>query len=177
VSAGLQTAPELRRLFDASFAEARRPATGASEDLVAVRVGGDPYALRLGEIAGLLVDRRVVAVPAAPGATGGLRGVVAVRGNLAPVYGLRALLGYPEGRAGRWLVLVGAPRPIALELELFESFLRVATAELTSSSAASRPFVRQALRQDGLVRPLVHVPSLVEAIVRRSLDRSAPAER
>jgi chemotaxis signal transduction protein len=176
MSAGLQTAPELRRLFDRSFAEPRRPPSGASEDLIAVRVGGDPYALRLAEIAGLQVDRKVVAVPPSPGATGGFRGVVAVRGNLAPVYDLRALLGYPDGPAGRWLALVGAP-PIALEVELFESFLRVGKADLTAGAAANRPFVREALSRDGLARPLIHVASLVEAIARRSLDRSAPAER
>jgi chemotaxis signal transduction protein len=174
---GGRSALELRRQFDLSFAEAPRPTGARGDDLIAVRVGGDPYALRLAEIAGLQVDRRVVSVPAVPGAASGFRGVVAVRGNLAPVYQLRALLGYGPGAPSRWLALVGSPRPIALELELFDAYLRVARDEITPSSSGDRPFVREALRRDGQLRPLIHVASLVEAIARRSLDGRGPAER
>ena len=53
-------ADELRRAFDRSFAEAPggAPEADALESLLAIRVGGDPYALRLSEIAGLFADCR-----------------------------------------------------------------------------------------------------------------------
>jgi chemotaxis signal transduction protein len=172
-----QSAADLRRLFDEGFAEARNPAESGLVDLISVQVAGLPYALRLSEIAGLQVDRKVVPVPPSPGAQSGFRGVVAVRGMLAPVYDLGPLLGHPGAPTGRWLALVGAPRPLGLQFDRYEAYLRVPRGSITaSSSSAPRPFVREAIRDDGLVRPLIHIASLVEAIARRSLA-GAPAER
>ena len=62
------------------------------EDFLAIRVGADPYTFRLSEIAGLHVGVKIVPVPS-PAVQ--LLGMVAIRGMLAPIYDLAALLHYP----------------------------------------------------------------------------------
>src|SRR6202030_4383581 len=99
------TAAALRCLFDSSFAAAASSTTGPLEDLLAICVEGDPYALRLSEIAGLYVDVKIVPVP---GPIAQLLGIVSLRGKLAPVYDLAALLHYPLAVSPRWMILAGA---------------------------------------------------------------------
>jgi len=54
---------ELRRAFDASFA--RAPTTGETphDDLLAIRIGSHPYAVRLADVSEVLVDREVTRLP------------------------------------------------------------------------------------------------------------------
>jgi chemotaxis signal transduction protein len=159
------TAAALRRLFDSSFAAAASSMTGPLEDLLAIRVGADPYALRLSEIAGLHVDVKIVPVPSP---VVQLLGIVSLRGRMAPVYDLAALLHYPPATAPRWMILAGAPQPVGFAFETFEEQLRVPKACLEDGEnrgkggGADRQHIRGVVRIAGLLRPMIHVASVME---------------
>jgi chemotaxis signal transduction protein len=162
-----------RFAFDRSFAETRGTQAEVMEDLLAIRVGGDPYAVRALEIASLHVDRRVIALPSrAPT----LLGLVGLRGAMAPVYDLRAVLGYPGGAAPRWLVLVRTPDLVGLAFDLFESHVRATAASIARADdgGARSPFASSVVCTAEGVRPLLHTPSLIEAITKQPvLDNPA----
>ena len=155
----------LRRTFDQAFASAPRVSTDREHDLLALTIGGDPYALRLSEISGLHADRKVRWLP---GSVPELRGLVALRGALLPAYDLRALLGYPgAATAPRWCVVTARP-PVALTFEQFDGHLRAPGAAIdvaTTEPAADRArYVREVVHGDDVVRSVIHVPSVLEAI-------------
>jgi chemotaxis signal transduction protein len=162
-----QTAAVLRRVFDSSFAAAASSTTDPLEDLLAIRVGTDPYALRLSEIAGLYVDVKIVPVP---GPTKQLLGIVSLRGKMAPVYDLAALLHYPPAASPRWLLLAGGAQPVGFAFETFEAHLQVSQASLTvgedrgEGSGATRRPVRGAVRAADILRPMICMVSVVEQV-------------
>lgn len=155
---------ELKRAFDRTFAEAPRSDASPRNDYLAVSVGGDPYAICISEIAGLLSDRKVTGLP---GSVTELIGLTALRGDLVPVYDLRALLGYPRTSAPRWLVIAAATH-VALAFDRFDGHLRVpreAVSTASSQSAATRlPSVREVVRTDESARPIIYIPAVLDAI-------------
>jgi len=174
------TVLELRREFDLSFAQARHADAVAAQNLLAVRVGGDPYAIRVDEIAGLFVGRRVVPVPAAVDAMLGMAGF---RGQVAPVYDLAALLGYARTAAQRWMVLVRGEHPLALAFDAFDAHLAVAperivplAADAAAPARPTRPHVGDAVRAHDMVRPIVRLQSVVEDVQQR-VDAARNKER
>lgn len=161
-----ERAASLRRAFDRAFAERPQKAVVTLEDLLAVRIATDAYAIRLTEINGLFANRKVVPLPSP---SPELLGVVGFRGGIVPVYDLRALLGYPRAAAPRWLVLASRPDALGLAFDQFEGHLRlprehIAPADLRDSAP---PHVREVARAPDLVRPIVSIASVVEAIKRR----------
>jgi hypothetical protein len=58
-----ERADELRQVFDRSFTLAPNTDTGTTENLLAVRVASHSYALRLAEVSGLFVDKKVTWLP------------------------------------------------------------------------------------------------------------------
>jgi hypothetical protein len=88
----LRTAAALRREFDQSFAQPPATELARVENFLAVRIGGDAYAMRVAEIAGLYADKRIVPLPSP---LPSLLGTVGFRGQIAPVYDLAMLFGYP----------------------------------------------------------------------------------
>lgn len=162
-------AAQMRREFDRSFADAPRAATEVPHDLVAIRIGGDPYALRVAEIAGLHVDRPVESVPSR---IPELAGIAGFRSSLVPVFDLAALLGYPAATASRWIA-IAATTSIGFAFETFEGHLRLVPGSIVSCAPVDAPaHVRAVARDGGQVRPIVHLPSLIEAIATRALPRS-----
>jgi purine-binding chemotaxis protein CheW len=160
------TAAALRRHFDEGFAApAGRPEP--LEDFLAIRVGSDPFALRLSEIAGLHVGVKIVAVPspAAP-----LLGIVGIRGTMAPIYDLAALLRYPPATSSRWFVLARAPQPVGFAFELFESHLLVPRGSLAESGGEDAgtggpgQHTRGAVRGAGAPRPIISLDSVLAMI-------------
>jgi chemotaxis signal transduction protein len=160
-------AQELARDFDATFAEAPRTDTQKFEDLLAIHVGDEAHALRLSEVAGLFARRNIVHLPSA---LPELIGLVSVRAAIVPVYDLGALLGRPRQTELRWLVLA-ARAPIALAFDELDGFRRlpaeaiIAGAPAAASAAAG---VRELVRSGTELRPLVHVPSVIEGIAQRA---------
>jgi len=156
----------LRQEFDQSFSRAAGGPPRLQLDFLAVVVAGDPYAVRLSEVRSLHADRKLVA---APSVLPELLGVCGFRSVLTPVYDLAQLLGYGSGRAARWLVVAEGALPIAFAFEGFDSHLRVAVESVSApeTSSGSMGAVGGAVRSHGLTRPLLHLPSLVEAIAQR----------
>lgn len=112
----------MREAFDAGFAElpVEPPAT---EGLLAIRLRGHPFALRAGEIAGLVAGRKIIPLPERAGPFLGLAGY---RGLLLPVWDLAGLVGYGgPGGGGRWLVLGQGAAPWAVAFDVFEGTHRV----------------------------------------------------
>ena len=161
------TAAALRSLFDESFTVAAVSKQDRLEGLLAIRVGADPYVLCLSEIAGLYADRRVVGVPSP---VPQLLGIVGLRGMLAPVYDLAALLHYPPAASPRWVVLAGGPQPVGFAFESFEAHVQVVDAllvndaERAGSAVTTRQHVRGNVRVAGALRPIIHIASVVETI-------------
>jgi chemotaxis signal transduction protein len=168
-----ETAASLRADFDRAFADAPAPRADRAGDLLAIRLGGDPYALHLAEIASLHADPVIVPVPS-PVAE--LRGLAGLRNNLLPVYDLRALLGYGTEGAPRWLVIArplagGAAGPVTavgLAFDHLDGHRRADRTLAASGTAAERQHVRGAVSIDGALRPVIDIPSVLDAITRRA---------
>ena len=143
-------AAALRRAFDESFAAAPPPAAPPTEDFLSVRVAGDPYALRLSDVARVSAAPKIVAVPSRRLA---VLGVAAVRGALVPMYSLAALLGCDAGRAShRWVALAAGDEVVGLAFDGIDGFVR------------ARRGTTGALDGGGATRPIVDVIALVRAI-------------
>jgi chemotaxis signal transduction protein len=162
------TAAALRSSFDQSFAVAAASKLERLEGLLAIRVGGDPYALRLSQISGVYADLKIVAVPSP---VIQLLGIVGLRGMMAPVYDLAALLHYPPAVSPRWMVLAGgSQQPVGFAFEGFEAHVQVAEALLVSDEArpasgvTARQHVRGNVRVAGALRLIIQIASVVETI-------------
>lgn len=164
-------AAEARRMqaeFDKGFALPARSAEPEAEDLLAVRLRGDGFALRTREIAGLAIGRKIVPLPGPVSACLGLAGI---RGVLVPVWDAAALLGYGgPGRGARWLALGQGDSPWALAFDGFDGFFRVSRAEIHSGSAGDGKAgpARETCAIGGGERPLISLASILETIRKQS---------
>ena len=163
---------DLRRAFDQSFAEPIRTDMRETIDLILIRLGEDPHAIRMTEIAGLFADVRITPCPSP---ISELRGLAGFRGTLTPVYDLGGLLGCPTSSA-RWMVL-SEGRALALTFDEFDGHFRAAPAAIVSQQGSSAsPFVRAIARQADLAWPVIDIPSVVAAIKARSAAVSSHKE-
>jgi chemotaxis signal transduction protein len=159
------TAAALRRLFDESFTAPAASTSEPLEDFLAIRVGSDPYAFRLSEIAGLHVGVKIVPVPS-PAAQ--LLGIVGIRGTMAAIYDLAALLRYPPAINSRWLVLARGPQPVGFAFETFESHLKsrasFANSQAGDAGVGASGHMRGTVRAAGTARPIINLASVLEMI-------------
>jgi chemotaxis signal transduction protein len=154
-------AAELRSEFDRGFAVAPSSQTAARDDLLAIRLAGQGFALRLSEITGLFADKKITRVP---GAGGALLGMAGFRGTIAPVYDLQKLLGLAVAKAPRWLVTASAA-PAAFAFEGFEGQIRVEHSSITPRASADlRGLSKSLIQIDGALRPIVELSSALDAI-------------
>jgi purine-binding chemotaxis protein CheW len=169
-----QRLAQLRASFDGSFAEPHREDVAGFDDLLAIRVGGNRYALRLTQAAGLFPDRPVTRLP---GPLPSLLGVASFRGSIVPVYDLGAVFGHPPAAGARWLVLVAGEPPVALAFEDLDGHLRVPRELIVEESAGHGPrgCLRGIVPMDGGARPIVDVPAVRAAI--QTLTGSGIGER
>jgi chemotaxis signal transduction protein len=158
-------AAALRDAFDRVFAEPHPPDPPPREDLLAIRVATEPYALRLSEIAGLFADRKVIPVP---GQVPTLLGLAGFRGAIIPVYDLSALLGHRSPATTRWLALA-AKAPVAFAFEALAGHLRVPLTQIVPQQADERPrrHVRDFARLPDWVRPIVDLSTVLDAVSRQ----------
>lgn len=157
-----ERAAELRREFDRGFA-APPHIESLKDDLLAIRIGAQPFAMRLSEIGGLFADKRVTKVP---GSITALRGIAGFRGTLLPVYDLPALLGSPPSTQSlRWLV-VAAVEPVAFAFASFEGHLRATRSEIVPRSAQDgpTPYAREYVRAANLMRPILDLLAILATI-------------
>jgi purine-binding chemotaxis protein CheW len=148
-----ERAQALRQEFDRGFAAPPRAERAVHEDLLSLRIGNEPCALRLAEIAGLFADKPIMRVPCSVDT---LIGVAGFRGALIAVHDLHALRGHARCTAPRWLVTLKGG-PMALAFEQYEGHVRAAPDDFAEGSAA---FVRV----DGTTRSLIRVSSLLPTI-------------
>ena len=164
-SGAANTAAELRTEFDRTYAiPPSSQGLEPIEGLLAVRVAGDPYALRISEISGLANDRKIVALPSP---ISELLGVAGIRGGLVSVYSLAALLGYNfDGETPRWLALCGTEEHVGFAFHEFEGYLRVPRSQIYSApqADAERIHVKEVARTGELVRAVVSIPAALETI-------------
>lgn len=153
---------ELRRAFDQSFAA---PAGRPSESLlslIAIQVGGEAVAIRADQITGIARCRQIVPLPSRIPESLGITGI---RGVLVPVFSLAALLGKTRGEECSWMALTQPEAPVALAFDEFESQLEVRrTSCYEDESTGQRRHVRQLVRVGASIRPVIDIPSVLEAI-------------
>ena len=138
--------------------------------LLAVTIGGDPYALRVAELAALHVDRVIVRLPS-PIAE--LVGLVSLRGVMAPVYDLGALLGYTAASSTRWIAILRARRPVAIAFDGYEQHLQIdANAVVSAISPTTSGYTCGVIDIAGVSRSIVDVASILEAIEKRAPARA-----
>jgi len=164
----------LRESFDRSFAEAPSEAREAELDFLAIRIAGDPYALRLSEIQSLHADKQLAL---APSLLPELLGIAGFRGVLSPVYDFGALLGYAPALAPRWLVLARSASPIGFAFEAFDAHLRVSPSLVSTPDSGAQVLLRGAVQHGNCALPLLHLPSLVGAIAQRIKAHGPAQER
>jgi chemotaxis signal transduction protein len=152
-----------------------------------VRIGGEPYAVRLAGVAALVRDTPVTPLPGAPDV---LLGVAALRGAVVPVYDFAALLGRAAPEPGRWLLTTAGPVHVALSVQGVEGLLRVPAEAISgagSDTGSTRgadadgtgagAHLRGVLTQAGAARPVVHLPSVLAAVEAWSRRGGAQKER
>jgi chemotaxis signal transduction protein len=165
---------ELRRVFDRERAAPLSTRTEEQvENLLAIRILKDSYALRVGEISGLAAGKNIVKLPSP---IRELRGIAAVRGVLVPVYNLGALLGYSaEVDETRWLALCGSEDCIALAFSEFDGCLRIPRTQIfpAEQDQAARTHVTHVARGTDRVLAVVSVPLLKAAIQERCQSGAA----
>jgi chemotaxis signal transduction protein len=153
----------LREEFDSSFAEPSRWHDADYDELLAIRAGGRPYALRLAQTAGLFPDRPVTPLP---GPLPALLGLAGFGGSTVPVYDLAALLGHPVPEQPRWLVLVVGTPPLALAFHEPDGHVRVLSSAIVTEGDAGTGCVRGMVSLPGGIRPIVDVPAARAAVHR-----------
>jgi chemotaxis signal transduction protein len=168
-------AAALRLAFDRSFADPVRTDAAATQALLAIRVGVEPYAMRLSEIAGLFAGKKITQVPCGDAA---LIGIAGFRGAIVPVYSLAALLGHSSAQTPRWLAMAAAA-PVAVAFEAFEGqLLASADAILAAQSRGEmRSCVREFVRTQNFSGPVMHLPSVLDAIKARRGEAAPTEER
>jgi purine-binding chemotaxis protein CheW len=163
----------LRSGFDSAFAEPAQFDMTPMEDLLVIRIGDDVFAIRLSEISGLYVGRTVTRVP---GGDPALLGIAGFRGTIQPVYSVATLLGRPTEASPRWL-MIAAAAPIALAFDGFECHSRVASETIRprDANAKDQPYARDFVPIQQFVRPILHLPSIFDAI-RTQRQALSPTE-
>jgi purine-binding chemotaxis protein CheW len=145
------------------------------EDLLAIRVAGDPYAIRLSDIVGIVAGRRVIPVPTV---TLDLLGLAGLRGDVVSVFGLASILGYGQAPGSpRWMILCGAEEPIALAFSDFEGYLRLPKSSLHADEnlRTTRQYVNQVASTEDGARAVISIP-LVVATIRNRTGHNRPAK-
>lgn len=167
MKAQIADAAALRRAFDRSFAAPRATVRQAAESLLAIQIGGEPYAVHVSALAGLHADRCVVP---APSPSPDLLGLVGLRGTIAPVYDLRRLLGQPAGPAPRWLFLLRAGREdlVGFAFDRLDTHFQAAAADIVAATDSGARHVAGVVRTAEGALPLLDTVSLVAAITRGS---------
>jgi|GEM_PF-3478345 len=158
-------AQRLRADFDGAYAEALRSPPEDGANLLALKLGGDPYALRMGDIARVMAGSVLVPLPSK---TAAFLGLVGLGGEILPVWDLGSLLGYPRSRhTPRWLASsAGAPH-WALAFEAFDGTLKASLRDFSPPYSGGGPAAALAVAlcaTGGHLRPVLSFEKLLQSI-------------
>ena len=157
------SAESLKQTFDAAFAAAPALDRQSGESFLALTIGAHAYAIRVREVTGLAVARKVVPIGSP---IRGMLGLAGIRGELVPVYSLPALLGYAEeDGAPRWFVLCRASVLVALAFARFDGYV-----ETPGLVADTREAV---IRDASGVRELIRVAPLLDTMASLANEAGA----
>ncbi|WP_250004336.1 chemotaxis protein CheW [Actinoplanes sp. M2I2] len=162
----------LREDFDQSFAEPARSHDEEHFELLTIRAGGRPYAIKLSQSSGVHPDRPVTPLP---GPQPALLGLAGFAGAVVPVYDLAALLGHPVGEVPRWLVLAAGTPRLGLAFHELDGHVRAAATDIIRDSGETGDdgghglggTLRGLVDLPGGSRPIIDIPamrSLVHAL-------------
>lgn len=151
----------LREAFDGSFAAPIVEKREAAGNFLALRLGKRIHALPLGDIVGLFARRPVTPLPTSEPA---LLGLANFSGAIAAVFDLHLLLGFKPVERPAWLAMATA-LPVAFAFEGFEGHLRVAEDDIVTADEDDTR--QQAIRMNGVLRPVVHLSSIIATIETR----------
>ncbi|MBB3197177.1 chemotaxis protein CheW [Roseateles terrae] len=150
-----------RESFDDSFAEPRHSdGWGDAWNVLGIRIAGEPFALSLDELAGLLTAQTPAPYPADAPA---LIGLIGHRGQVLPLYDLRAWLGRGLSSSVRWWAVLRSS-PVALAVEDFDGQWRVPPEDRLQQADSHEGVGRWTLRCNGDLRPLIALVPLVERL-------------
>ena len=152
----------LKQEFDQGFVQARRDGDFESEDLLLVRLGIAPFALKMSEITGLVVNKAITPVP---GPVREFLGVASFRGSLVPVYDLAAWMGIAGGCCSWWVLTGTGDERLALAFDEMEGLLRMH--QSCGSSCERFPFVQAVLPEAQGSRPVLDLGLLRASILER----------
>lgn len=153
-------AAELRHSFDLAFTQAAISRDTALQSYLAIRVGGDPFAIRLSDLSHLVADKACTPVPvSAPG----LLGITALRSSIVVVYDLRVLLGYVANGTPRWILLTAADPTLGLAFDEFEGQRRVSQ-DAISYDTGSNSNHNNVMHDGDVMRPVIHIDGLIEQL-------------
>lgn len=156
----------LRTSFMEAFAQAPAQATAPVSNLLAIRVGGIDFALRIGELAGLVANKKIVPLPTA---VSELLGIAGVRGALVPVYSLASLLNAAQdGAPNRWIAL-SSTAAVGLAFGHLDGYVQVSQSDIYAATQANvtHAHVQEVVRSGDKIRPVISMASLVAAIQQR----------
>ena len=158
-----QRVAELRLAFDRAFAFSAVAATSDTEDMLAVRIAGDAYALRVSEMSGLATGKKIAFLPSRRPSVVGIAGA---RGSLLVVHSLSALLGYGVHPSPcTWLALSIGDEPVGLGFDELEGFLRVPRSDVHAADGLeTKRHVRDIARIAEGTRPVVSIRSAIETL-------------
>jgi chemotaxis signal transduction protein len=151
---------ELRQSFDRSFSDPVSAGAPERENLLAIRLGSDPYALRLSEVAAIGSDRPLTPLPSDRPE---LLGIAGLRGVIVAVYDLAALLGKPASDTPRWLALAKGSLT-AFAFSNFEGQLQLSLDAVVRAQDPGQRALFEVARDAGVSRPLIHLPALILAL-------------
>jgi chemotaxis signal transduction protein len=163
---------QLRSTFDNAFALPLAPPQPDGVELLIVSAGGQTYAIRTSELAGVEVDRKLVPLPSA--ARPGLLGLCAAQGELVPVFELAAVLGGQAAKTSpRWLALHLDKQLVALAFDELRESRRVAVQDLSPLELAPGrgAFSRHATRLDIGVIHVLDIPAVISSLRQSQQQR------
>lgn len=164
----VHSASDLRREFDASFAEPPPVIQHDPLDLLVISAGGEAFALGMSELGGVVQGRRLTPLPSPEPA---LLGLLGIRGTVVAAYDLASLLRLPRGATAPrcFATARDAPR-IAIAFDEVLAHRRIAPDALHRAHDGRQGIVEHAFRSGSTVIPLLVLPLLVD----RALGRATP---
>ncbi|APR88240.1 hypothetical protein A7982_13589 [Minicystis rosea] len=158
----------LQHEFDTIFAKPLPSAPDRMEELLAIRLDGAPFALRIRELAAIRAYRAPTPLPGGPP---GLLGVGGDDGRLLAVYDLARVLGRNRGDAAlRWLVIPRADAQLGLAFCELDGCLRIPASALLAQEGEVAGSIEAMLApsDEGAGRPLLDLASIVSTVHRNA---------